>query len=126
MRGWGRLMLADPVPRGAALWDCILQRDSCRGGPGPGGFSDGVCQHSEPRLAGGRSATRWPREPAHRNRSAGAWGALAAAPVRADGHGFRRFGWRVLTVARFNRRRGEMAENFALCVLAIWGGKGSF
>ena len=74
-------------------------------------------------LRGAGAPSRGAGEPVGWNRRHGARGAVSLAAVRAHGNGIRRFDERLRAVARFGCRRGEMAEDLAAPILAVWSGK---
>ena len=74
-------------------------------------------------LRGAGTSPRGAGEPIGWNRRHGACGAVFPAAVRAHGNGLRRFDERLRAVARVGCRRGEMVENLAAPILAVWSGK---
>ena len=87
------------------------------------GVPDGISQHPESRIARLGTPALGFGEPVGWNRRHGSRGAVFLAAVRAHGNGSRRFDERLRAVARVGCRRGEMAEDLAASILAVWSGK---
>src|ERR1700693_4332796 len=123
MRGWAGFGLPDTVPLRATVWIGILAGRTASRGSSSGSFLDGLCQHPESRAARSGASPRGAGHPVVRNRHNGPRRAVFLAEVRAHGNGFRRFDERLRAVACIDCRRGELVEDLAAPILAVWTGK---